>query len=720
MKKIIIGGVALIVVIGVGVGFGFSYFASSKIDEALTQSIEIAGFRFKPGPVETSIGFLNTSKIIKNSKLTLKEATFELPEMTINVDTSQVQINIPNVEGELPDGVKFKGADAILSAPVLSDKDNFMVDFEVKNVIASAGGIQASAKILKGDIAKEDKSLDFNSLSVSLSQLNWNAENPGSGGVENLIYNEKLALVSGKINSEVFLSADKFKHSESLSSGRTRETALESVEVKAKYSAKSKDSNLSTPFILQEINKNGFENVLQEYQLELINGDISTGEVKIRKFRADGSPYDDFFSLGSFSYHEIVDRVESKHKADLKIDLGNIDTPEFKSKLSNFHTKLQVETSTSLPTTLVLLEEITKSNYNDFIRSRKPDVELLKIKSQDGTFSEKGKKTFSYSSIDADLTRLLQGDVAKADINFMIQNMDIFSRKGILKISQISLTQKTSIPQKSFNRLYTLDEKLSEVEAAELFFELIEKFQFTPKISLGNVELILPNNKDKGVLLKKLSALADLNFDKGNGNVSVELKTSVSKLLNLRSIGSPIGFDDLTLRLKIALSKVAVGAWKEGIHKSIKDKKESPALDKAIQDMIKLKPELVFEIEGGQENLNVLMASLSFKLDRGTPKSIRFKKFTRDPLEISKKIFYKHGSTNLKVDIRDKKALTSMIDKSFKKPGLTEIYLSENKRFFESGENSLKMDLLIKGDEVMLNGKNSEELSNMNEMFIKN
>ena len=647
MKKIIIGGVALIVVIGVGVGFGFSYFASSKIDEALTQSIEIAGFRFKPGPVETSIGFLNTSKIIRNSKLTLKEATFELPEMTINVDNSQARINIPNVEGELPGGIRLKGTDAVLSAPISSNADDFMVDFEVKSFIASAGGIQASAKTLKGDIAKEDKSLDFNSLSVSLSQLNWNAENPGSGGVENLTYNEKLALVSGKINSEVFLSADKFKHSESLNSGRTRETAFESVEVKAKYSAKSKDSNLSTPFILQEINKNGFENVLQKYQLELINGNIV-----FRKIKTDD------FSLGTLSYHEIVDRGEGKHKADLKIDLGNIDTPEFKSKLSNFHTKLQVETSASLPTTLILLEEITKSNYNDFIRSRKPDVELLKIKSQDGTFSEKGKKTFSYSSIDADLTRLLQGDVAKADINFMIQNMDIFSREGILKIGQISLTQKTSIPQKSFNRLYTLDEKLSEVEAAELFFEVIEQFQFTPKISLGNVEVILPNNKDKGVLLKKLSALADLNFDKGNGNVSVELKTSVSKLLNLRSIGSPVGFDDLTLRLKIALSKVAVGAWKEGIQKSIKDKKESPALDKAIQDMIKLKPELVFEVEGGQENLNVLMASLSFKLDRGTPKSIRFKEFTRDPLGNSKKIFYKHGSTNLKVDIRDKKALT--------------------------------------------------------------
>ena len=220
--------------------------------------------------------------------------------------------------------------------------------------------------------------------------------------------------------------------------------------------------------------------------------------------------------------------------------------------------------------------------------------------------------------------------------------------------------------------------------------------------------------------MKKLSALADLNFDKGNGNVSVELKTSVSKLLNLRSIGSPIGFDDLTLRLKIALSKVAVGAWKEGIQKSIKDKKESPALDKAIQDMIKLKPELVFEIEGGQENLNVLMASLSFKLDRGTPKPIRFKKFTRDPLGNSKNIFYQHGSTNIKIDIRDRKAFISMIDKSLQQPGLTEIYLSENERLFELGENSLKMDLLIRGDEVMLNGKNSEELSNMNEMFIKN
>jgi hypothetical protein len=61
-----------------------------------------------------------------------------------------------------------------------------------------------------------------------------------------------------------------------------------------------------------------------------------------------------------------------------------------------------------------------------------------------------------------------------------------------------------------------------------------------------------------------------------------------------------------------------------------------------------------------------------------------------------------------------------MIDKSLQQPGLTEIYLSENERFFELDENSLKMDLLIRGDEVILNGKNSEELSNMNEMFIKN
>ena len=275
-------------------------------------------------------------------------------------------------------------------------------------------------------------------------------------------------------------------------------------------------------------------------------------------------------------------------------------------------------------------------------------------------------------------------------------------------------------PQKSFNKLYTLDEKLSEDEAVELFFELIEQLHFSPKISLGKVELKLPNNEDKGIILKELSALADLNFDKGNGDVLVELKTSVSKLLNLRSVGSPIGFDDLTLRLKISLSKIALSAWKEGIQKSIKEKKENPALDKAIQGMIKLQPELVFEIEGGQENLNVLMASLSFKLDRGTPKPIRFKKFTRDPLGSSKNIFYQHGSTNIKVDIRDRKTFISMIDKSLQQPGLTEIYLSENERFFELDENSLKMDLLIRGDEVMLNGKNSEELSNMNEMFIKN
>ena len=704
MKKIIIGGVAVIAVIFVAIGFGFSFFASSKVDEILTQPIKAEGVRFQSGSVETSIGFLNTRKILRNSKLTLKEVTFDLPEISINVDISQARINIPNVEGELPDGIRLKGTGAVLSAPISSNADSFRIDFEMTNLVASADGIQASARLIKGDVIKGDKSLYFNNLEFIISELEWNATNPGSGGIENLIYKEKLALVAGKINSEVFLSANKFHHQEG-----TKEETFESAEVQAKYSAKSKDSSLNTPFILQEINKNGFENVLQKYQLELINGNIV-----IRKLKTDD------FSLGTLSYHEIVDRGEGKHKADLKIEIEDIDTPNFKSRLSNLHTKLQVETSTSLPTTLILLEEISKSKYSDFTRNRKPDVELLKVKSQDGIFSERGNKKFSYSSIDADITRFLQEDVAKANINIMLQDIYILSRAGILQIGQAGFGQKTSIPQKSFNKLYTLDEKLSEDEAVELFFELIEQFHFAPKISLRKVELKLPNNEDKGIILKELSALADLNFDKGNGDVLVELKTSVSKLLNLRSVGSPIGFDDLTLRLKISLSKIALSAWKEGIQKSIKEKKENPALDKAIQGMIKLQPELVFEIEGGQENLNVLMASLSFKLDRGTPKPIRFKKFTRDPLGNSKNIFYQHGSTNIKVDIRDRKTFISMIDKSLQQPGLTEIYLSENERFFELDENSLKMDLLIRGDEVMLNGKNSEELSNMNEMFIKN
>ena len=372
MKKIIIGGVAVIAVIFVAIGFGFSFFASSKVDEILTQSIKAEGVRFQSGSVETSIGFLNTRKILRNSKLTLKEVTFDLPEISINVDISQARINIPNVEGELPDGIRLKGTGAVLSAPISSNADSFRIDFEMTNLVASADGIQASARLIKGDVIKGDKSLYFNNLEFIISELEWNATNPGSGGIENLIYKEKLALVAGKINSEVFLSANKFHHQEG-----TKEETFESAEVQAKYSAKSKDSSLNTPFILQEINKNGFENVLQKYQLELINGNIV-----IRKLKTDD------FSLGTLSYHEIVDRGEGKHKADLKIEIEDIDTPNFKSRLSNLHTKLQVETSTSLPTTLILLEEISKSKYSDFTRNRKPDVELLKVKSQDGIFSE--------------------------------------------------------------------------------------------------------------------------------------------------------------------------------------------------------------------------------------------------------------------------------------------------------------------------------------------
>jgi len=717
MKKFIIIGIVILIVIGIGAGFGVSFFASSKLDEAISKPVEIDGLKFQPGTVETSIGFLSSSKLIKNSKLTLKEITFDLPEISIHVDTSQVDIKIPNVEGELPGGVKINGSDARISAPVSSNKDSFMVKFEVENITGSTGDMQVAAKALKGDISKKDKSLDYNTLSIGLSELKWNAKNPGSGSAENLKYNEKLTQYNEKINSDLSLSFDKLIHEE-----EDVETTLESFDMKAKYSANSTDSNLNTLFILQEIDKGGIELVLADYQLELINGNISIGEIKV----------DDFFRLTSFSYNEIIEREGGKHKADLKIEFGSIDTrsgrDRFISKLSSLHTKLQVENITSLPlpTTLMIIEEIGSSDYNQLISTRKPDIEFLNINSQDGTTSKKGTKKFSYSLINAGLSRVLQGDVSKANINIKAKNMDLFSNEGILQIGQADFVQETSIPQKSFNRLYILDENLSEAETAELFFELIEQFKFNPKISIENVKFKPPKRDAKGVLLNELSAVADLNFEKGNGDASVELKTSVSKLLNLRKIGSPIGFDDLTLRVKIALNKIALGAWKEGIQQAIREGKGSRAeayrkLDKAIQGMIKLKPELIFEIEGGQKDLNVLMASLSFKLDRGTPEKIGHlaKGIDRDPLGTGKKIFYQHGSTNLKVDVRDIKALTSMVDKSLQQPGLTEMYLSEFERFFESGENSLKTDLLIKGDEVMLNGKSNEELNNMNEMLIK-
>ena len=70
MKKVVIGGVVTIAVAVVAVGFGFSFFVSSKIDEILTQLIEVEGGNFQSGQVVTSMGFLETRKIIRNSKLT--------------------------------------------------------------------------------------------------------------------------------------------------------------------------------------------------------------------------------------------------------------------------------------------------------------------------------------------------------------------------------------------------------------------------------------------------------------------------------------------------------------------------------------------------------------------------------------------------------------------------------------------------------------------------
>ena len=707
MKKVVIGGVVTIAVAVVAVGFGFSFFVSSKIDEILTQSIEVEGVNFQSGQVVTSMGFLETRKIIRNSKLTLNESSFSLPEISISVDTSQALINIPNVEGELSDGTKLKGTGVVLSTPAStvlftpasSSIDSFQADFEVANLVATRDELQASAKLLKGDVSKTDKSLSFNTLGVNVAQLEWNAKNLGSGGIDELSYREELALVHGKIDSKVSFSTKKF-HSE--------EGTFESAGVQAKYRAESTDSSLSTPFIIQEIAKTSFEDVLQKYRLELINGNIEIRGVKTGDL-----------SFSRFRYNEIVDREEGKHKAELKIEIEDINTDDLQSRLAALHTKLQVDTSTPLTTTLVLVNELSNSNYSDFARSRKPDIDFLKVQMQDGKFS-RGSEKFGYSSIDADITRLLQGDLAKANVKIKLQDIDVSSREGAFHIDHASFDQKTSIPQQSFNKLYTLDEKLSEEEVIEFFFELIQQFQFTPDFSLGGVTLKVGDGGKTEIRLKDLSALVDLKLDQGNGNASVQVKTGLSQLFNLRSLGYPVGFDDLTLRLKIALNKVALGAWKEGLQESIEKKKDSPMLDTALRDTIAMQPELVIKIEGGQKNLNVLMASLSFKLDRDTPKSVRFKQFIRNPLGSGKKVFYQHGSTNLKIEIRDRKTLASMIDNSFEKSGLTESYLSKNEKFFELGENSLKLNLLIRGDEVMLNGKNSEELRKMNEMFIKN
>ena len=179
MKKVVIGGVVTIAVAVVAVGFGFSFFVSSKIDEILTQSIEVEGVNFQSGQVVTSMGFLETRKIIRNSKLTLNESSFSLPEISISVDTSQALINIPNVEGELSDGTKLKGTGVVLSTPAStvlftpasSSIDSFQADFEVANLVATRDELQASAKLLKGDVSKTDKSI---SSIISVSKLTLN------------------------------------------------------------------------------------------------------------------------------------------------------------------------------------------------------------------------------------------------------------------------------------------------------------------------------------------------------------------------------------------------------------------------------------------------------------------------------------------------------------------------------------------------------------------
>ena len=95
-------------------------------------------------------------------------------------------------------------------------------------------------------------------------------------------------------------------------------------------------------------------------------------------------------------------------------------------------------------------------------------------------------------------------------------------------------------------------------------------------------------------------------------------------------------------------------------------------------------------------------------------------RFFWDPIVGFKKVFYQHGSTNLKIDIKDRKTLSSMIDNTFEKAGFAESFIIENERFFVLGENSVKLNLLISGDEVILNGINTEEIQKMNDILIKN
>jgi len=265
-----------------------------------------------------------------------------------------------------------------------------------------------------------------------------------------------------------------------------------------------------------------------------------------------------------------------------------------------------------------------------------------------------------------------------------------------------------------------LGENPSDKEAIDFLFKLFRQIKFSQAFSIEGVTLEVGDVGKTEIHLKNLSGLTDLRFDEGIGNIEVFVKTGLSKLFNLRSLGYPVGFNDLTLQLKITLDNTAVGVWKEVIQKSIDLKQEIQVMNKAVRETIAMQPELIIKLEGGQTNLDVLMANLSIKLDRDTSKSISYELFFGDPIVGFKKVFYQHGSTNLKIDIKDRKTLSSMIDNTFEKAGFAESFIIENERFFVLGENSVKLNLLISGDEVILNGINTEEIQKMNDILIKN
>ena len=622
-------------------------------------------------------------------------------------NTSQAIIDIPKIEGEFPDGTKLTGTGALISGPSLSNLDSFQANFEVENIVATRDGFHASAKHLKGNASKTNKNLSYNSIKINVDQFEWNSEQKlESGSVNMLIYREDLAQIQQKIESFVSFSATKYQSKNKFN----KEHSFDLAETEIKYKVDLKNNSHNTLFIIQEIVKTSLEEVLQKYLLEVMSANVKIKEAKTIDF-----------SFSELRYNEVVNREETKHNAELKIEIKNLITKdESQLKLAKLHTKLQVNTITPMVSTLALIKEINDSNYDNFLRNREPIINFFQLQMLDVTHLYGWGEKISISSVDANIVRLLTGDLVRNTAKILIQGIDVSSTEGAFHIDKVSMDHKTSTPQQFYDWAFTLGENPSDKEAIDFLFKLFRQIKFSQAFSIEGVTLEVGDVGKTEIHLKNLSGLTDLRFDEGIGNVEVFVKTGLSKLFNLRSLGYPVGFNDLTLQLKITLDNTAVGVWKEVILKSIDLKQEIQVMNKAVRETIAMQPELIIKLEGGQTNLDVLMANLSIKLDRDTSKSISYEPFFRDPIVGFKKVFYQHGSTNLKIDIKDRKTLSSMIDNTFEKAGFAESFIIENERFFVLGENSVKLNLLISGDEVILNGINTEEIQKMNDILIKN